>query len=728
MSNQDYGFYEDSQMKEGMHGNKQGKKGNYKMNRGGNQNMMEDKRNKDDGNMDYNQGHSRNFQGGRKNNGYGNKKMKRKRRDMDYQQQLSNLTHNSSSSSNFNNMEKQNNNNNNKMNNNKNINDNIQKKKDDNLEQNQNQIHQNMYNNNKQYQNFMMNNSNMNQNNSSNITPQRKNQMTTPFGYNNNINLNSPLNSSTTNNSSNMNYSPNFLNSLNFNQSNSNSNQHTPQQQKQKTPQIYMNPNLSYLTGISQILPNQRDSIKSKDIKNQNEESLNANLMNNNGQFLQGDMYMGAMMGNHFLKNNYATLPYGMNNIPIQFYEQQNPQMFHPNNNNLNYSFQLNEEMINNNINKKLKKNNNISLNLNKGQLNYDLTNNLNNSMNLGNMLKNFNYNDTNNKFFQNNNNHNLGTPNNKGSLSMQGMKNTMPNFNLNENLNFPMMPGNSQQLLNNRNTQRGFYNQQNNLFNGNLLNNNISNSGKMMRNEKISNAFKKDPKYGINSSNKKNQKQYSNYNLNNNYNYMTQDLKNNNNFDNRNIYKQPQNAKSKGNIMFDNNLYMKSLEDQGMTKNINNNQNMSNFANNNNEMVKNNNTSLIIKIKLDEDKYESFEINLNEYPFNLQKKLNFNPNLFMLLNKKISDMMEKIKKIFNTPLKQNSTQDLMKINEILFNQKFKGHNNFNANELGKNNNNIMRRKYSFNLGNSFYHKKFINEFLFSPKENKMDKKLNVSH
>ena len=81
-------------------------------------------------------------------------------------------------------------------------------------------------------------------------------------------------------------------------------------------------------------------------------------------------------------------------------------------------------------------------------------------------------------------------------------MKNTMPNFNLNENLNFPMMPGNSQQLLNNRNTQRGFYNQQNNLFNGNLLNNNISNSGKMMRNEKISNAFKKDPKYGINSSN----------------------------------------------------------------------------------------------------------------------------------------------------------------------------------------------------------------------------------
>ena len=101
---------------------------------------------------------------------------------------------------------------------------------------------------------------------------------------------------------------------------------------------------------------------------------------------------------------------------------------------------------------------------------------------------------------------------------------------------------------------------------------------------------------------------------------------------------------------------------------------------------------------------------------------------------KEIDEFIEKnltsetIKKIFNIPLKQNSSQELMKINEILFNQNFKGHNNFNTNELGKNNNNFMRRKNSFNLGNSVYHKKFINEFLFSAKENKMDKKLNVSH
>ena len=235
-----------------------------------------------------------------------------------------------------------------------------------------------------------MNNNNIN--NSANITPQRQNQMTTPFGYNNNINLNSPLNSSTTNNSSNLNYSSNFLN-MNFNQNNSNnsSNQKQVQQQNYKAPQVYMNPNISNLTGLSQMNVKQRDSQNNKDIslkneKNQNEENLNdlnifnnkqinnLNFINNNAQFAQGDMYMGGLPGNQFLQKNFAPMSYGMNNIQMQLYEQQSPQMFQSNNNNLNYSFQLNEEMLNNHINKKLKKNN-TNLNLNKGQISYDLSN-----------------------------------------------------------------------------------------------------------------------------------------------------------------------------------------------------------------------------------------------------------------------------------------------------------------------------------------------------------------
>ena len=136
--------------------------------------------------------------------------------------------------------------------------------------------------------------------------------------------------------------------------------------------------------------------------KNKNEESLNDmnifnnnrqidNLINNNNnQFMPGDMYMGmgGISPNSFIQKNYPQIAYGMNNLLMQNYEQQNPQMFHANpNNNLNYSFQLNEDLVNNNVNKKLKKNNNsgnINLNLNKAQLNYDISNNLSNSMNLG--------------------------------------------------------------------------------------------------------------------------------------------------------------------------------------------------------------------------------------------------------------------------------------------------------------------------------------------------------
>ena len=41
---------------------------------------------------------------------------------------------------------------------------------------------------------------------------------------------------------------------------------------------------------------------------------------------------------------------------------------------------------------------------MNKSQLNYDIPKNLNNSMNFSNIIQNFNYNDNNNKFFQNKN------------------------------------------------------------------------------------------------------------------------------------------------------------------------------------------------------------------------------------------------------------------------------------------------------------------------------------
>ena len=98
MSNKDYGFYEENHQKEVSHNNKQGKKSNFRnykgeMNRGGN---MEDKGNNDSGNQDYNSNNHYRYNGrknygyNRKNDEYG-KKQKKKKRDMDHQQQYSNF-------------------------------------------------------------------------------------------------------------------------------------------------------------------------------------------------------------------------------------------------------------------------------------------------------------------------------------------------------------------------------------------------------------------------------------------------------------------------------------------------------------------------------------------------------------------------------------------------------------------------------------------------------------
>ena len=222
-------------------------------------------------------------------------------------------------------------------------------------------MQQNLYNN-KQYQNFILNNNNNMNSNNNNLTPQRQNQMTTPFGYNNNINLNNPITSS-----------PN--NSYNNQQQN---------QQKLSTPQIYMNPNIPYINGLTQLNTNSKDIVYSKE-NTQSEENVNnsnLNIFNNrpiDNQFMQGDMFLGIGSNpNNYIQKKYPQMGFGINNMLMPNFEQQNPQIFgmnnmnninninnninninNINNNNLNYSFQLNENIMNNNINKKIKNNNN---------------------------------------------------------------------------------------------------------------------------------------------------------------------------------------------------------------------------------------------------------------------------------------------------------------------------------------------------------------------------------
>ena len=321
----------------------------------------------------------------------------------------------------------------------------------------------------------------------------------------------------------------------------------------------------------------------------------------------------------------------------------------------------------------------------------------------------------------------------------MQGMKNTIPNFNLNENLNFSMMQGNNQQLMNNRNNQRGFYNQQNFLINGNIMNNNLPSSSKTMRNEKIMNSFQqKDSKYGNILQNKKNQKQFNNNNnnMNNNMNLMPQDLKNNNNTnDNRYMFKQ-QNPKNIKNNMYDPSLYQQTEEQQGMNtnnQNMNNNY-LGNYTKNKiNEGMKNNTSSLILKLRVDNDKYENVEINLDEDPYvfyqSLEKKVNLNKNIMVFLYKKIKNIMDKIKKIFDEPLNQESFNDLNTISNILTNKdsKSKDCKSINGIKLMIFDKKYLLRNFSFNSLKSNDHKKFVDKLLFSSEESKINKKMNKS-
>ena len=464
-----------------------------------------------------------------------------------------------------------------------------------------------------------------------------------------------------------------------------------------------MNPNLPYANGVQQLnfnKLNNNDMTLKQEKNNQNEENMTnkpmENLINNN-QFNRGDTQFGfggmagmpgiqGVQGVPGISNNYIQqMGYGMNmnNIYMKNYEQQqNPQMFNMNmnniNNNLNYSFLLNDNMMN----KQLKSNKgNMNLNLNKPQLNYDMNNNINNSMNINNYLQNnINYAE-NNKFYHNKNNNIRNPLNNTGSQSMQGLKNTIPNFNLNENLNFPMIANNPQALFNNRNNQRQLYNkklqQQNYLMNGNIINNNIPNSAKIMRNEKIFNLLQRnDIIYNNNLANKKTFNQ-----LNNNAIQEKNNLNNNNNnYRNKKIHKNEVNTKTfeqkKRNMLLLRLNFGIKFE--------------------------------IFEIDMDEDKNILFQ--------KLQKRFNINDKYIILIYHKIMEAKDKIEKIFNSPLNPNSSKELYEISNILKNGNIK---NSSLIDTMKNKNKYFLKNYSFDSIDSFKYKRYNEKYSFSDDENK---------
>ena len=163
---------------------------------------------------------------------------------------------------------------------------------------------------------------------------------------------------------------------------------------------------------------------------------------------------------------------------------------------------------------------------------------------------------------------------------------------------------------------------------------------------------------------------------------------------------------------------------------NANNNNHLGNFSKNKyNEYLKNNPSSLILRLKIDKEKYENLVVNLEEDPLkfyqSLHKKVNMNKNLMDFLYKKIKDIMEYIKIIFEKPLNQDSFKDLKTINSILKSKDYKSINGIKLMKIEKKN---LERNFSFDSLNSNEHKKFVDKFLFSSESNKTNEDLNISH
>ena len=119
---------------------------------------------------------------------------------------------------------------------------------------------------------------------------------------------------------------------------------------------------------------------------------------------------------------------------------------------------------------------------------------NVMNNMNNINYPINTNSNDNNaNKFYKNNTPQMQGSLNSKGSLSMQGIKNTIPNFNQNDNLNFiqaqSQLNYNPQMMNTITNNKMNYVNQ--GIINNMMTGNSTQNSNKSVKNVKDNKTIK---------------------------------------------------------------------------------------------------------------------------------------------------------------------------------------------------------------------------------------------
>ena len=740
--------------------NKQGKKSNYKYYKGeGNKNNqnnnIEEKVNMNvaENNQNYphyrNRQNRKNFQENNSNINPQYKKKKQKKRDNnnnDFQFQSNNTTELSQSSKeDYLEQQQQNNSSISNSSSHQNIYNKQYKKNQmiyNNTSMNSNEFNNSMsnLNINNTIGNFNMNNSNNNNNlNNLNLTPQRRNQITKPFGFNQNLSNNKNMNNQTNFNINNLNQGGKSSMNPMITQQNQN---HLPSQN-----QIYINPNNNLLlmgalrqslsmndSNDQEITLNDEKSSEnlSEDIVptrggNTSESSLQINK--NNNDFINQEM----IINNRYFQPNFLSIPYNMNvnsinnslgninninnlnnlnynninniqnvsnynqnitnqinninnlnnlsmgNFQMPIYDQQNNPLYNSviaSNMKNNYSLSMNNDEININNHKKIKK---IQ---NKSPKEQSFT--MNAAMSLGNMLPNLNYNGPNI-----NNNNNLSGNNKNISLSSQAPKNTVPNFNQIDNLNFPFNQNKINQqglspLLNMNMNMNNFGNKNyfiqqnmknahknNNMWN-NLNNNNINNNNGNINDNfsgSKSNIFnKKDFQHRNNNNNYNNNKKFNKL-----YNYNTHQPSNPNNNNhiinsgNKNNKLKQNNGIDDSNNLINNNFYKNN------SNNINNiGQNLNGNILRSNKSQKQYLLSLCLKFGNKDTEILNFKTlkDTNGILQKVKEKRNLNDKVVKLIQMKINKAVQIIKQIYDLNLNKYTYKNLANINYQMTNSK----------------------------------------------------------
>ena len=738
--------------------NKQGKKSNYKYYKGegnkNNQNNNIDEKvnmNLGENNQNYpqyrNRQNRKNFQENNSNINPPYKKKKQKKRDNnnnDFQFQSNNTTELShSSKEDYLEQQQQNNTSISSSNSHQNIYNKQYKQNQmiyNNTNMNSNEFNNSMnnININNTIGNFNpnMNNSNINNNNlnNPNLTPQRRNQITKPFGFNQNLS-----------NNKNMNNQTNFnLNNLNQGGKNSIINPMITQQNQNHPPsqnQIYINPNnnLLLMGALNQSLSmndNNDQEISLNDEKssenlsedivptrggNPSESSLQINK--NNNDFINPEM----IVCNRYFQPNFLSIPYNMNvnsinnslgninninnlnninynNINnIQNVSNYNQNMTNQINNinNLNNlsmgNFQMpiydqqNNPLYNSVLTSNMK--NNYSLSMNNDEINHkkakkipnkspkEQSYTMNAAMSLGNMLPNLNYNGP-------NLNNNLSGNNKNISLSPQAPKNTVPNFNQVDNLNFPFNQNKINQqglspLLNMNMNMNNFGNKnyfipQNmkNAHKNNNIWNNLNNSSINNNNGNINDNFNGSKSNIFNKKDFHHRNNINNNNYNNNYN-------NNKKFNKLYNYNahQPSNPNNSSHIINSGNKNNKLKQNNGTDDNsnlINNNifkNNNNNYNNNgqnlNGNLLRSNKSqkqyllSLCLKFGNKDTEILNFKTlkDTNGILKKVKEKRNLNDKIVKLIQMKINKAVQIIKQIYDLNLNKYTYKNLANIN-----------------------------------------------------------------